>query len=102
MNTLEFCEKYRLFNYTINSDGSIDVNGGVDLWNNLGSMEKLPIKFGNVSGNFDCGYNKLTTLEGCPSYVGGYFWCDILTYHVLGSNVQGNIYYNKNKQRIVI
>jgi hypothetical protein len=74
MNTLEFCEKY-LKNYTINPDGTIDVNGGVNLWKKLGDMEKLPVKFGKVSGYFDCSMNNLTTLESCPKYVGGYFNC---------------------------
>jgi CO dehydrogenase nickel-insertion accessory protein CooC1 len=70
-----FCEKY-LRHYTINSDGTVDVDGDVNLHNKLGDMEKLPVKFGKVSGHFDCRYNKLTTLEGCPNYVGGYFICD--------------------------
>jgi hypothetical protein len=118
---MEFCEKY-LENYTINSDDTIDVNGNVNLSSRrLGDMEKLPVKFGKISGVFDCvgnnlitlegcpnyvgGYfycssNNLTSLEGCPNYVGGYFYCDNLTHHILG-NVQGDIYYNI-KQRIVI
>jgi hypothetical protein len=75
MNTLEFCEKY-LENYTINSDNTIDVNGDVYLHGMLGDMEKLPVKFGKVSGSFWCHKNKLTTLEGCPNYVGGSFICD--------------------------
>jgi hypothetical protein len=120
MNTLEFCQKY-LKNYTINPDGTIDVSGDVKLYGKLGNMEKLPVKFGKVFGSFDCSYNKLTTLEGCPTYVGGYFNChsnklstlegcpnyvgdncygDIITHHILG-NVQVNIFYNI-KQRIVI
>jgi hypothetical protein len=74
MNTLEFCEKY-LENYTINPDNTIDVNGNVNLNDRLGDMEKLPVKFGKVSGNFSCGWNKLTTLEGCPNYIGGDFSC---------------------------
>jgi hypothetical protein len=73
MNTLEFCEKY--LTYTINSDNTIDVNGNVDLDNKLGKMKKLPVKFGKVSGYFWCAANKLTTLEGCPNYVGGSFYC---------------------------
>jgi len=118
MNTQEFCEKY-LENHTINNDGTIDVDGNVDLEEKLDNMEKLPVKFGKVSGYFMCIRNKLTTLEGCPKYIGGDFWCfgnnlttleycpkyiggnyysDILTHHFLG-NVQGNIIY---KQRIVI
>jgi hypothetical protein len=51
MNTLEFCKKY-LKNYTINPDGTIDVDGDVNLQNKLGNMKKLPVKFGKVSGFF--------------------------------------------------
>jgi hypothetical protein len=75
MNNIEFCEKY-LENYTINPDGSIDVDDDVDLWRKLGDMEKLPVKFGKVYGYFRCNNKKLTTLEGCPNYVDGYFSCD--------------------------
>jgi hypothetical protein len=75
MNDVEdFCEKY-LENYTIKSDGTIDVDGYVNLYNKLGDMEKLPVKFGKVSGYFNCVGNKLTTLEGCPNYVGDDFYC---------------------------
>jgi hypothetical protein len=75
MNDIEeFCEKY-LKNYTINSDDTIDVDGDVNLFGQLGNMEKLPVKFGNVYGYFRCDKNKLTTLEGCPNYVGKYFSC---------------------------
>jgi hypothetical protein len=74
MNTLEFCQKY-LKNYYINTDDTIDVDDDVDLWKKLGDMEKLPVKFGKVSGYFDCSMNNLTTLEGCPNYVDGYFSC---------------------------
>jgi hypothetical protein len=71
----EFCEKY-LKNYIINPDGTIDVDGGVNLLNKLGDMTKLPVKFGKVSGEFSCTGNKLNTLEGCPKYDGGYFACN--------------------------
>jgi hypothetical protein len=99
MNTLEFCQKY-LENYRINSDGTIDVDGNVFLYQKLDNMEKLPIKFGKVSGYFNIRNNKLTTLEYCPNYIGDTFYTDILTHHILG-NVQGIIYYSNN-QRIVI
>jgi hypothetical protein len=119
MTPKQFCEKY-LENYTINHDDTIDVDGDVYLETYLDDMEKLPVKFGKVSGyfycglnnlttlegcpkyiggDFDCSDNYLTTLEGCPKYIGGDFGCDILTHHTLG-NVQGNIYCDK--QRIVI
>ena len=59
--------------YTINADGSYDVDGYVDLDNNR--LTKLPIRFGKVSGNFFCSGNNLTSLEGCPSEVSGDFYC---------------------------
>jgi len=60
------CKKYGIKNYIINSDGSVDVDGDVSFKVNL---NKLPLKFGKVSGYFDCSYNFLTTLEGCPKWV---------------------------------
>jgi hypothetical protein len=79
MNDIEeFCEKYNIKNYTINDDGTIDVKGDVNLSNKLGKMKKLPVKFGKVYGYFYCSYNQnLTTLEGCPYYVGGEFSCNL-------------------------
>jgi len=76
MNEKEFCQKYLDdVNYTINNDGTIDVDSDVFLYNELDDIEKLPVKFGKVSDYFDCDNNNLTTLEGCPKYVGGYFSC---------------------------
>ena len=58
-----------------NNDGSWDINGDV-LINNLG-LNKIPLKFNKVSGNFHCENNNLTSLEGSPEEVGGYFNCSI-------------------------
>ena len=66
------CDEYGITNYTINSDGSIDVDGDVNLTNK--KLTKLPVKFNKVSGNFYCSSNKLT-LEGGPKEVGGDFYC---------------------------
>ena len=62
------CKKYGIKNYTINSDGSVDVDGDVDFYRK--GFTKLPLKFGRVSGSFDCTSNQLTTLEGAPREVG--------------------------------
>jgi hypothetical protein len=67
------CKKYGIKNYHINEDGTVDVDGDVDLFGD--GLTKLPLKFGYVSGNFDCETNKLITLEGAPKEVGGYFDC---------------------------
>jgi hypothetical protein len=64
----EICEKYNIENYTINDDGSIDVNGEVDLSGE--SLTELPLKFNKVSGNFTCNNNKLTNLIGSPKSCG--------------------------------
>jgi hypothetical protein len=89
----KICKKYKIENWTLNPDGTVDVDGDVDLCNEL---SKLPLKFGRVtgyfwcsynqltslegcpteiSGDFDCSYNQLTSLEGCPTEIGGDFWC---------------------------
>ena len=67
------CKQYGIENYTINSDGSIDVAGDVDLWGK--SLTELPLTFNKVTGYFNCGYNNLTSLKGCPRWIGGNFDC---------------------------
>ena len=67
------CREYGIRNYTVNPDGTVDVDGDVDLTHK--NLTRLPLKFGKVSGDFDCKYNQLTTLEGCPTEVGGDFYC---------------------------
>ena len=67
------CNEYDITNYTINDDGTVDVDGNVDLFNK--GLTELPFKFGKVSGNFNCDQNQLTSLEGSPNWVGKYFSC---------------------------
>ena len=68
------CKKYDITRYTINSDGTVDVNNDVNL--RVKGLTKLPLKFGIVKGSFDCGDNELTTLEGSPIEVSGGFKCN--------------------------
>jgi hypothetical protein len=70
---IKLCERYHIVNYTINTDDSIDVDGNIYMRNQ--SFRKLPLKFGNVTGLFVCNDNELTSLEGCPRYVGNNFIC---------------------------
>ena len=69
----DICREYRIKNYTINSDGSIDVKGNVNLgrWN----MNEFPLKFNKVTGSFYCDNIGLKTLKGAPKWVGGMFGC---------------------------
>ena len=66
---IQVCEKYRIENYTINNDLTIDVDGGVYLGEK--DLKHLPLRFNYVSGDFSCYENKLKTLEGSPQTVGG-------------------------------
>lgn len=75
----QICKLYKISKYTINKDtGVVDVEGSVEFGYNSDVhilLEKLPIQFGRVTGNFDCGGQNLTTLKGSPYYVGGDFEC---------------------------
>ena len=68
------CEKYGIENYTINSDGSIDVNGNVFLYKK--GLTELPLVFNKVTSIFSCTNNNLTTLKGSPRWIGGHFSCN--------------------------
>ena len=57
--------------YTILGDGSVDVEGDVDV--SYDKLTELPLKFNKVSGSFKASYNKLTSLKGSPKKVGGSF-----------------------------
>ena len=56
-------------------NGVFNVQGSIKLTK---IVDRLPFKFGKVTGNFLCDRNKLITLEGCPTHVGGIFFCDNL------------------------
>jgi hypothetical protein len=77
----DLCSEYGIRNYQIRDDGSIDVNTNVNLGS--GGLEQLPLTFNVIKGNFECGVNNLTTLEGCPKKVlNGQFGC---SYNILTS-----------------
>jgi len=117
----KICKKYHIINYTINNDGSIDVdendendenwgadenyendeNWGtgvsVDLWNK--KLTQLPLKFGRIKGDFFCSVNKLTSLEGCPKEVNGDFYCNdnqLTSFEYAPKIIRGGFYCNRN------
>jgi len=69
-----FLTKYTQGIWKINSEGLVDIEGDFDCYvrSYTGLMN---IKFGRVTGNFNCLGNKLTGLAGCPQEVGGNFFC---------------------------
>lgn len=89
----EICEEYRIKNWSINSEGLVDVDGGVYL--SVKGLTKIPLKFGNVTGDFDCNDNLLTSLEGSPREVGGSFYCasnQLTSLEGAPENLSGNFY----------
>ena len=54
--------------------GLVDIYGSFDCVC-LGVTDFKGIKFGTITGWFDCESNQLTSLEGAPKIVGGNFYC---------------------------
>ena len=75
---IDWLKSVGVIDYVINEDLSIDVASGVDLYNKLPGYELLPVKFGIVSGFFNCGNNELTSLIGCPDRIGMGFFVTII------------------------
>ena len=69
----KWLDKMGIRNYTINSNGTVDVNGDVDISDK--GLLIIPIQFRNVKNSFDCSDNNLTSLEGSPQKVKGNFYC---------------------------
>ena len=92
----DICKKYKINNYTINPDGSIDVDGGVYL--SQKTLTEIPLNFNKVSGNFLISDNKLTSLKGCPKEVTGDFSCsrNKITNLVGGPHIVGGEYLANN------
>ena len=74
-NIKAWCDEMGIENYTINSQGEIDVDGYVNLRNK--NFEELPYKFGKVNGFFSLeGCENLTSLKNCPNYIEASFDID--------------------------
>jgi hypothetical protein len=94
----KICKKWDIENYTINPDGTVDVDGNVHLHEK--NLKELPLKFGKVSGVFYCDNNQLTTIEGAPKEVGGDFYCShnkLTTIEGAPKEVGGDFYCNNNQ-----
>ena len=72
----KWLESKKIKHYTIKTNGTIDVRGGV--WLNNYEEEQLPeyIQFGIVTGVFIIENSNITTLRGCPTIVGKSFYCN--------------------------
>ena len=92
----EICKNYNIRNYSINTDGTIDVNDNVYLSNIL--LTKLPLKFNKV-GYFYCNDNNLKSLEGSPVEVNGVFNCrfnKLISFEYAPKIIRGDFYCENN------
>lgn len=71
----DFCRIFKIKDYRINDDGTVDVFRDCFIARGDISFSKLPIKFGHVEGSFTLVNKRLTTLEGCPHTVTEDFYC---------------------------
>jgi hypothetical protein len=70
----EFLKSVVKGEWKLNSEGLVDVQGNVNC-SKMGISDFKGIKFGRVSGYFDCSNNNLESLEGCPKEVVYGFLC---------------------------
>lgn len=66
----KWLKSHNVENFTIQPDGTIDVDGDVRFDNMRMPKFPGPVKFGTVSGCFIASSSGLTTLRGCPQHVG--------------------------------
>lgn len=95
---VKICRRYNINNYTINGDGSIDVNGNVNIHKN--GLISLPLNFRNIYGNFYCSCNQLSSLGGAPKFIEGNFYCDsnqLTSFQGAPETINGNFYCRYNK-----
>jgi hypothetical protein len=72
----EWLNQYTKGTWDLNPDtGLVDIDGSFNC--HAGDLIDFNgIRFGKVTGDFDCSYNQLFSLDGAPKEVGGDFECD--------------------------
>lgn len=68
----QWLKKYNVRNYTIRPNLVVDVDGYVELSGK--HLTELPFQFGEVTEDFWCSDNQLTSLHNVPIIVGGGFY----------------------------
>lgn len=71
----EWLYQMNICKYTIYDNLIVDVHQDVIL-NIKTRFKHFPVKFGIITGDFNCSHLGLTTLTGCPTEVQGSFHCD--------------------------
>lgn len=96
------CHKLGIKKFKVRQDGKVDVGGNVCIHGK--KLKQIPIKFGNVSGHFECQNNYLRNLENCPDFVGGDFECSgnyIETLEFLPKRINGGFFCKNNRLKSI-
>ena len=76
-DTIDWLEKHCINNYHLVKENDkilVDVSNHVSLFDH--HLDKIPVLFRNVDGDFSVSHNNLTSLKGCPEYIKGSFSCN--------------------------
>ena len=85
--------------WSVNSEGLVDVDGNFDCAR--GGLNNFQgIRFGKISGSFNCSENSLSSLEGAPREVRWNFYCsenNLISLEGAPLKVGGNFYCHRNQ-----
>ncbi len=73
INLNDELDNYRIYDYTLNEDGSIDCDQDVNL--TYRNLNVIPFNFDKVNGYFHSNNNSLISLKNCPKYINRFFNC---------------------------
>ncbi len=93
-----FMNWLKKMDHEVHEDGSVTVNGNVDL--SKKQLESIPFLFEEVTKDFWCLHNNLTSLKGAPKTVGGFFRCSdnkLTSLEGAPEKVGGGFYSSENK-----
>ncbi len=95
-------KEYDIKDYSINEDGSIDVNQDVFMFKD--DLNTILFKFNKINGAFDISYNNLRNLKNCPKYIEDLFICNHnkLISLEYGPEYVGSHYYCHNNKLITL
>ncbi len=95
--------KFKITNYIINEDGSIDCNQDVSFFRK--NLNEIPFKFNKVNtGYFNISRNNIKSLKNCPKYIDNLFSCcrNKLTSLEYGPEYVGTDYLCHNNKLITL
>ena len=66
----EICKKFKIEDYQINDDETIDVNNDVFIRGITGEkIEEITLLFNKIIGDFVCNFNKIKSIKGSRTIV---------------------------------